>query len=384
MNAKLQRRLCLAGVAAAALLVALPAAAETGAIDEVRSPDGRLAARQHRDGGGPHALVHRVHRQQDRSHGTDGSVSEFTIPTAASRPDELGNGPDGNIWFAETLGNRIGRITPEGTITEFAVPTANSRPTAVAAGPDGNVWFTERSTGSIPGRVGRITPDGAITEYSLASTGHPLVITAGPDGAMWFTESPGNRIGRIEPATGAVIEFTVPTFQSAPWEITDGPDGNLWFTELNANKIARITPEGAISEFAVPTPGSGPNTIRRGPDPNAAKDCSFQRDTLGAEAFGSRYESFGGCVSKLATTKTLWFTEQNANRIAQITTDGTIFEFPLPTTDSQPGGIVEGPGRRSLVRRIRRQPDRTPRRARGRPSRAAGRCRGDRLRIRRR
>ncbi len=93
----------------------------------------------------------------------------------------------------------------------------------------------------------------------------------------------------------------------------------------------------------MPTPGSGPNTIRRGPDPNAAKDCSFQRDTLGAEAFGSRYESFGGCVSKLATTKTLWFTEQNANRIAQITTDGTIFEFPLPTTDSQPGGIVEGP-----------------------------------------
>lgn len=326
-----------------ALLVALPAAAETGAVAEYPVPTA---------GSQPVGIVtaadgalwftefagNKIGRID-----TNASVSEFAIPTAASRPDELDAGPDGNIWFAETLGNKIGRITPEGTITEFAVPTANSRPTAVAAGPDGNLWFSERSTGTIPGKIGRITPEGAISEYSLASSGHPLVITAGPDGGMWFTESPGNRIGRIDPATGAVSEFAVPTFQSAPWEITGGPDGNVWFTELLGNKIGRITPAGVISEFAVPTPASSPNTIRRGPDPNAATDCSFQHDTLGANTFANRYRSFGGCVSELATTKTLWFTEQNANRIAQITTDGTIFEFPLPTPDSQPGGIVEGP-----------------------------------------
>jgi streptogramin lyase len=88
---------------------------------------------------------------------------------------------------------------------------------------------------------------------------------------------------------------------------------------------------------------AGPNTIRRGPDPNAAKDCAFQRDLLGEAAFALRYGSFGNCVAQLARTKTLWFTETNANRVSQITTDGVIFEFQLPTAASQRLGIAQGP-----------------------------------------
>jgi len=134
----------------------------------------------------------------------------------------------------------------------------------------------------------------------------------------------------------------VPTPQSAPWEITSGPDGALWFTELLGNKIGRITTEGVITEFPVPTPASQPNTIRPGPDPNPADDCAFQRDSLGEAGFASRYGNFGGCISELATTKTLWFSEQNANRLAQITTQGDIFEYSLSTPSSQPGGLVQG------------------------------------------
>jgi streptogramin lyase len=135
----------------------------------------------------------------------------------------------------------------------------------------------------------------------------------------------------------------VPTVASQPFEITAGPDGNLWFTELAGNKIGRIDPgTGSITEFSVPTPSSGPNTIRRGPDPNPATDCSFQLETLGAAGFAARYGTFGGCVATLGTTKTLLFTEQNANRIAHITTDVTIFVFPIPTPISQPIGITVG------------------------------------------
>jgi virginiamycin B lyase len=122
-----------------------------------------------------------------------------------------------------------------------------------------------------------------------------------------------------------------------------GLDGNLWFTERLGNKIGRVTPAGAISESNVPTLSSMPNTIRPGPDPNPADDCAFQRETLGESGFAARYGNFGGCVSRLATTKTLWFSEQSSNRLAQITTDGDIFEFPLPTPSSQPGGLAEGP-----------------------------------------
>jgi streptogramin lyase len=327
----------------AALLVPAAALADTGAITEhpipttnaqpvsiVSGPDGALWFTE--------LAGNKIGRLTP-----DGVFDEYPIPTAAAQPDDMAVGPDGNLWFAETTGNKIGRIASDGSITEFDGLPAGSRPTAVAAGPDGNVWFTERALAAPSGRIGRITTAGTVTNYPLPSNGHPLTIAAGPDGALWFTESPGNRIGRIDPTTGAVSEYAVPTVQSAPWEIAAGPDGNLWFTELLGNKIGRVTTDGAITEFSVPTPASQPNTIRPGPDLNAADDCAYQRDTLGETGFAARYGTFGACVSRLATTKTLWFSEQNGNRLAQITTDGDIFEYPLSTPRSQPGGLTQGP-----------------------------------------
>ena len=81
-------------------------------------------------------------------------ITEFPIPTAASQPWWITAGPDGNLWFTEQNGNKIGRITPGGTITEFTIPTAGSRPYDIATGPDGNLWFTENG-GS---KIGRISP----------------------------------------------------------------------------------------------------------------------------------------------------------------------------------------------------------------------------------
>src|SRR5438067_13782122 len=50
-----------------------------------------------------------------------------------------------------------------GTITEYSIPTANSFPDGIVAGPDGNIWFAER----IAGKIGRITTDGSLTEFPL-------------------------------------------------------------------------------------------------------------------------------------------------------------------------------------------------------------------------
>src|SRR5689334_17234101 len=66
-----------------------------------------------------------------------GTITEFHIPTNASSPDGITAGPDGNIWFTEKIGDKIGRITPQGTVTEFSLPTANSLPSGITAGSDG-------------------------------------------------------------------------------------------------------------------------------------------------------------------------------------------------------------------------------------------------------
>src|SRR3954470_10573964 len=83
------------------------------------------------------------------------TVTEFPIPTPGSQPWEITSGPDGNLWFTEQAGNKIGRITPSGSVTDFPV-SPGSRPTGITTGPDGALWFTEL----FGGRIGRITTAG--------------------------------------------------------------------------------------------------------------------------------------------------------------------------------------------------------------------------------
>ena len=56
------------------------------------------------------------------------------------RPQGIATGPDGNVWFPEQDGGRIGRITPLGVVTEFSSGIASgAAPGRITLGPDGNL-----------------------------------------------------------------------------------------------------------------------------------------------------------------------------------------------------------------------------------------------------
>ena len=57
-------------------------------------------------------------------------------------------GSDGNLWFTENEGNKIGRITTGGVIRETSAKSG-MYPVGIAAGPDGNVWFAEAGANAI-------------------------------------------------------------------------------------------------------------------------------------------------------------------------------------------------------------------------------------------
>jgi streptogramin lyase len=271
-----------------------------------------------------------------------GSITEFSLPTLPSAPLGITAGPDGNLWFTEQAGGKIGRITPSGTITEYPLPSFDN-PFGITAGPDGNLWFVEPDGN----KIGRITPSGTITEFALQGANSFLEgITAGADGNLWFTEPFANNIGRITPS-GTISEFALPAANSVPLAIAAGPDGNVWFTE-GAGKIGRITTSGTITEFALPVGGFG-HGITGGPDGNVWF-TEFRTDKVG------RITPLGTITEyPLPTTNSLafgistgpdgniWFTENSGNKIGRITPSGTITEYPLPTALSGPAGIVAGP-----------------------------------------
>ena len=172
-------------------------------------------------------------------------------------------GRDNNVWFTETVGGKVGKITTAGVITEYAIPTAGAMPHGITAGPDGNLWFTE--TGG--NKIGEVTPAGVFTEYPVSTVGAgPAGIATGADGNLWFTESGAAEVGRI--TTGGVItEFPWPGGASQ-WEMTAGPDGNLWFSRSGAHSIGRVTTAGVVTDFPNDDPDSGPSYIGAGPDGN--------------------------------------------------------------------------------------------------------------------
>jgi hypothetical protein len=47
------------------------------------------------------------------------TMIEYPTPMSGSYPIGVTAGPDGNIWFTEANGHKIGRITPAGVMTEF-------------------------------------------------------------------------------------------------------------------------------------------------------------------------------------------------------------------------------------------------------------------------
>lgn len=191
-------------------------------------------------------------------------LNEYPTTTPNSGPWGMTRGPDGAMWFAENNVGKIGRITTAGAITEFALPSAASRPMGITTGPDGALWFCEY----MENKIGRITTAGAISEYVLprAASG-PVDIIVGPDGNLWFTEETGNAIGRITTA-GAITEFPALTANCQPIGLTIGPDGAIWFTEHaeTARKLGRVTTQGILTEYNVPAGTAQPNRVVMGPD----------------------------------------------------------------------------------------------------------------------
>lgn len=234
--------------------------------------------------------------------------SEYAIPTAASQPSGVTQGP-ASVWFTETAVDRVGVLNANAKLTDYQLPSANAAPLMITYGVDGKIWFTESG---LP-QVGRIATSNAdITEFNLGNPmARPWGITSGPDGAMWVTDPGTNGLWRIT-TTGVPTFYGLKTPNADPTAITTGPDGALWFTEANVDKIGTIAPgapAGSMpAEYAV-TPGAGLGAIVTGPD-NA-----------------------------------LWFTESKADKIGRMLPSGALAsETPLPGMTAPFGLALGGDG----------------------------------------
>lgn len=148
----------------------------------------------------------------------------------------------------------------------------------------------------------------AIHEWAVPTKGaHPHDPAVGADGALWFTEQRVNKIGRLDPVSGAFKEFPLKIEDSGPHGLVSDPDGNIWFTGNFKGYIGKLDPRtGAVTEYTIPDP--------KGKDPHTP-------------VFDSR--------------GTLWFTLQGGNMIGRLDPrTGKIDLKKMQTADARPYGIA--------------------------------------------
>jgi virginiamycin B lyase len=147
-------------------------------------------------------------------------------------------------------------------IDMWDVPTQGSRPHDPMAARDGSIWWS----GQLANKIGRLDPKtGAIKEYSLKSafTG-PHGLVEDKAGNVWFTGNTSGMIGKLDPVSGVVTEYPLPDSNARdPHTLNFDQSGILWFTVQQANMIGRLDPAtGAIKLLTSPTPKSRPYGLK--------------------------------------------------------------------------------------------------------------------------
>ncbi len=266
--------------------------------------------------------------------------SPISADPSIDAPDEIATGPDGALWFTNSSGNSIGRITTDGVISHFTDPSIRN-PVGIVAGPDGALWFTN----SFGASIGRITTGGSVTSYSSNLISFPEEITVGPDGALWFANSLSDSIGRI--TTDGSITTTNPLVDvNQPFGITSGPDGAIWFTDPASNSIGRLPTSVTGDPFVTSvSPSSGlatpsSNVTITGSDFTGATMVTF--GGVPASSFTVESDSMISAVTPFLPQRTLDIQVTNGFGESALTPDDR-FTVESPASSPQAVTAVAGP-----------------------------------------
>jgi len=190
---------------------------------------------------------------------------------------------------------------------EWKVPTPGSRPHDPLAAPDGSMWYS----GQMANVLGRLDPKtGKIKEFTLPPQSGPHGLTFGPDGNIWYTANFGGYIGMLDPKSGAVRRFRLPDPNARdPHTPLFDKNGVLWFTVQSAYMVGRLDPKsGEIKLVTSPTPKSRPYGMA------------------------------------LNSKNVVFFVEFGANKVASIDSKTMdIKVYPLPDPDARPRRLAISP-----------------------------------------
>ena len=178
----------------------------------------------------------------------------YELKTLYGFPFGIALDDQGDVWFTELFGNKIGEITTNGSMTEIPIPMQGYlEPSGIAVGPEGKIWFTLPGVDSIGAYY-----DGKFAIQNLTGFVElPVGISFDSQGNIWMTQHGPSFISKFNPTTGAfeTISTTIPPEGSSlPYFDHVDQNGNVWFNEHNGNAMSEYFPSNnTLIEYFIPT-----------------------------------------------------------------------------------------------------------------------------------
>jgi len=292
-------------------------------------------------------------------------MNTYQLPSGYAQPLFLAFDSQGRLWFPMPMKNSLGMFNPSNkTFQQWAVPTTNAGPWGVAVDHNGKIWFTEHFTN----KIGRFDPTTQkfIEVSTPASNSQPYGIVVDGSNNVWFTENNSSvaLIGEYT-SSGKLQEYKIRTSSTSgltPHLIAMDPDGNIWWTEgwvgmiaeLKVGQAAPGTNKG-VTEYTYKKVCGSCDTHTSGISVDSNGLVWFDDAEQGI--FGSfRDNGSGSFVTYNTPTSNghphdglhvdgqnrVWFDEEFANKLAEVTQSGVPVPTPTPTQSVQPSPTSTG------------------------------------------
>jgi virginiamycin B lyase len=179
--------------------------------------------------------------------------------------------PDGTVWMSDSGGRKMFRLHPDDghfdVYDSFPGYTADKKATSIETagkksnghrtygiGVDslGNAYFADIAGGTI-GRVDAKTGEVTLYPTPTADSGPRRSFMDDQD-QYWFGENYSNKIGMFDTKTRTFKEWTPPVPWNGAYPTVRDKNGDVWTVGMSTDYIYRLDPKtGAFIEYLLPT-----------------------------------------------------------------------------------------------------------------------------------
>ncbi len=221
---------------------------------------------------------------------------------------------------------------------EWVVPTLGQRPRDPVESVDGSIWWAGQ-WGNVIGRIDPKTDE--MQEFTLPANAMPHTVTADAAGNIWYTGNKNGTIGRFNPATEEITEYPMPAPSARdPHSAIFDAKGTLWFTLQHSNQVGRLIPAtGEVTLVPMPTPNAGPYGIKIDANGTLWVACNGSNCLVevNPETMALKEYKLPGDNTKvrrldLTSDGMIWYVNSSQGRLGRFNPNtGAVKEWPSPS-----------------------------------------------------